>query len=314
MRRILITGGLGYLGGHISQQLLHNNYIIISTRIKNAPKELKKNTAHEFCIHDDLLDYKSFPDNIDTVIHLAALNEKNCELNSSEAINVNVIQTKVILENSIKTGVKNFIYFSTFHVYGDNLFDIITEKTPRVPKNIYAITHKDAEDIVIEAGNMSRINSVVIRLSNSFGVPMNKNEYCWNLVINNLIRQSVERKKIILQSNGKQFRDFISITDVAIVVNKLINKIFDKNVNIYNLSSGISIDINTVAEKITNKYLQKYNELIFIKRNDNDFSNYNYFTLDNSSLIQDIGVFNTNFEYEIENLFNFCKLNFTYFD
>jgi UDP-glucose 4-epimerase len=248
--KVLITGGFGYLGGRLIEGLIPHVDLLISSRVG------KSNTS-EFLVpnvtiieHSSLLVENTFPDNVSTVIHLAALNEIDCVAHPELAIEVNINQTRKILENSIKRNVKSFIYFSTMHVYGKNLTGLIKETSPTRPTHPYSITHRTAEDYVNAAHDQGRIRGIVLRLSNSFGAPVNPNVNRWTLLVNDICRQAVMDSRIKLTSNGCQYRDFITLSDVVNSVLHLINFDVSGQENIFNLSLGKSISVLEMANKV----------------------------------------------------------------
>ena len=121
MKNILITGGIGYVGGRLTKKLSKNFNVLVSSRKKIRKEILKLHGIKNSILHKNLLSKKYFPNNIDIIIHLAGLNELECIKYPNKAIEVNVNQTRLIIENAITFGVKNFIYFSTIHVYGSPL-------------------------------------------------------------------------------------------------------------------------------------------------------------------------------------------------
>jgi len=250
MSRILITGGLGFVGGRLTKRLAENHEVIVSSRTIPAPEILAAHGNVSFINHADLLDAGRFPKNVEWVIHLAALNEWDCVKYPSEAITVNIDQTRIILESSIKNKVEHFIYFSTAHIYGSPLQGNITEESLPCPAHPYAITHKAAEDYVLASDSHHKINPVVIRLSNSFGAPVLPTVNRWTLLANDLCRQAVEKGSMHLSSNGCQYRDFICLEDVENVIERmiLIKKLKHK---IYNLGSGISVRVIDLARLIS---------------------------------------------------------------
>ena len=151
---ILITGGLGYVGGRVANYLKEkepHTHIFLTTRNRNRklPQWSEKFTILEM----DILNESSIVNclkgkNIDIIIHLAALNEIDSMKDPKLALEVNTKGTYKLLDLACKAGIKNFIYFSTFHVYGDVLESVITEETPTRPFHPYAITHRAAEDFV----------------------------------------------------------------------------------------------------------------------------------------------------------------------
>lgn len=263
MKRVLITGGFGFVGGRLTRKLAQENEVIVSTRaiVNEAFLEAHGNPA--VIEHHKLLSPESFPSNIDTVIHLAALNEIDCLLFPSEAIRVNIDETRMILDNAINSTVKQFIYFSTAHVYGTALKGQVDELTLTTPVHPYAITHKAAEDYVLAAGITKKIHAQVIRLSNSFGAPVVPTVNRWTLLANDLCRQAVEKGRLDLLSNGCQYRDFICLSDVESVIAGIVGNELVKLPNgIYNLGAGMPMQVITMARRIAACYEDLFNETI----------------------------------------------------
>jgi UDP-glucose 4-epimerase len=259
MNKILITGGTGFVGGRLTKRLAAENEVFISSRKKPDENELRLYGGVRFIDHSALLNPESFPA-IDMVIHLAALNEMDSVKNHSEAIRVNVDETRIILENGITKGADRFYYFSTAHIYGSPLVGRITEDVLPLPVHPYAITHRAAEDYVIAAARQNKINGTVLRLSNSFGAPVSSRVNRWTLLANDLCRQAVEKGKMVLNSNGCSYRDFICLTDVEEILASMIwRKTPLKNI-IYNLGSGLSVrvmDMAKIIEKLCITVLKK---------------------------------------------------------
>ncbi len=245
------------------------------------------------------------------VIHLAALNEWDCVKYPSEAITVNIDQTRIILENSIKNNVEHFIYFSTAHIYGSPLQGSITEESLPCPAHPYAITHKAAEDYVLASDRQHKINPIVIRLSNSFGAPVLPTVNRWTLLANDLCRQAVEKGSMHLSSNGCQYRDFICLEDVEAVVERmiLIKKLKHK---IYNLGSGISVRVIDLANSISKTAITVLKKNIPVHRPVDavdtiepklDFSI--------ARLIEEGFIISNDVNLELERLLQFCSDNFS---
>jgi UDP-glucose 4-epimerase len=250
MSRILITGGLGYVGGRLSRRLSEEHEVWVSSR-KPVPDDILRLHGNIRSIdHALLLNPATFPKSIDVVIHLAALNEMESVKFPSEAIRVNIDETRLILESSISKGAVWFIYFSTAHIYGAPLEGTITEGSLPWPAHPYAITHRAAEDYIVMATKQLRIRGTVLRLSNSFGAPVSTHVNRWTLLANDLCRQAVEKGTITLRSNGCQYRDFICLTDVEELVAKMLTNPRSPQYIIYNVGSGISMRVIDMADAI----------------------------------------------------------------
>jgi UDP-glucose 4-epimerase len=252
---ILITGGLGFVGGRLTKKLSPNNKIIISSRKQPRDELLNLHGDPAFVLHSELLNENKFPQQVDTIIHLAALNEWDSVKFPAEAIAINIDQTRAILELAIASKVKRFIYFSTAHIYGSPLQGHIDEQTLPVPTHPYAITHRAAEDYIIAANHHKKIQCYIIRLSNAFGAPVTATVNRWTLLTNDLCRQAIEKGAINLTSNGCQYRDFICLSDVEQAIEQIINEQPQKiQPGIYNLGSGKAMQVIDMAKIVAEEY------------------------------------------------------------
>ncbi|MEW6614427.1 MAG: SDR family oxidoreductase [Thermodesulfobacteriota bacterium] len=265
--KILITGGLGYIGGRIANYLKREaEDIKISLTTRNKDRKLPS-WAKEFeILQMDVLEKESIDkclDGVEVVIHLAALNEIDSLKDPQSAWEINVKGTFNLLELSRTKGIKKFIYFSTFHVYGNPSNSIITEETPTKPFHPYSITHRAAEDFVRYFEHYYGIKTLILRLSNGYGYPMDKDINRWTLVFNDLCRQAVTTGKIRLKSSGRQYRDFISIEDIARAVYHFIFVLKDKwGDGLYNLGGNCAISILNAAQKVAEVCDVKYGKKI----------------------------------------------------
>ena len=243
--KVLVTGGLGNLGSWISTELYKSGYeiYILSRKERYKLKDIKY-TLIECDIRDlEELERKLYFD-IDYCVHTASYNEFFNENYPKEALEINTLGTRNLLEVLSKNFLKNFIYFSTFHVYGESS-GIVTEQTLLKPKNDYASTHLFAEYYVQQFGFTNNLKYSILRLTNSYGAPIFKDSDKWYLVLNDLTKSAYYDCRIMIKSNGKAKRDFIYMGDVANVVVNLLN--IDATNEIYNLSSNKSYEIIDLA-------------------------------------------------------------------
>ncbi len=311
-KKILITGGIGFVGGRLAKKLSENFEVIVSSRNILSADNKNLHGIQFSILHSDLLVVERFPTNIFAVIHLAALNEWDCVKYPSEAIRVNIDESRIILENSIASGVSKFIYFSTAHIYRSPLNGDINEETLPFPAHPYAITHKAAEDYIIAANLKKKIQGVVIRLSNSFGAPVSPAVNRWTLLANDLSKQAVENKKLKLLSNGCQYRDFVCLTDVENCIKKIVMSDSDKfNKLIYNLGSGIGLKVIDMATMIIEVYKELYGETIPLELPEKatlSVEPYIQFSIDR--LLKEGIVIKNDFKKELKELLLFCNQNF----
>ena len=203
-----------------------------------------------------------------------------------------------------KKNLKRFIYFSTFHVYGVSS-GVVNEKSELNPKNDYASTHLFAEYYVKQFAATKGLNYVIFRLSNSYGAPTFINSDKWYLILNDLVKSSIEQGKIIIKSNGNPKRDFIWMGDVTKITKKILTSGAS---DIYNLSSQKSYKIIDIANTIRTQYQMRYNKNIEIITNLNDKTVYGDLMVDNSKLKKQLKYeMNDMFEMEINNIFDLLE-------
>jgi len=308
---VLITGGFGYLGGRIANDLRKSGY---SLRIGTSQNKLvfKDNQSPDEIVKLDFLNDKSLEvacNNITIVIHLAAMNLESCLQDPDKALLVNGEGTSRLIKAAIKKGVDKFIYFSTAHVYGSPLKGNLTEDILPKPEHPYANSHHIAEKYVTTASNNKLIKGVVLRLTNAVGSPFNKNANCWMLVSNDLCRQVATKKIMTINSRSYLQRDFIPISEVCRVVNRIISS-SNLNSGIFNLSSGSSISLMDLAHLISHQAekIFKYTPSIeFISQDHVPPNNYQDLCISNKKLKKYGIEINADISFEIGNLLINCS-------
>ena len=239
---ILITGGLGYLGGRIAAQLVLSG---LSVRIASSRKDPKVPKVLSSCdiVHIDFSVTSSLEracSDISIILHLAGINAKSSEDDPEAAFLVNGIGTLKLLEAAEKERVPKFLFFSTIHIYGYRLMHRIDETRVPRPSNHYSISNRLAEDYVMLANQSGKISAAVVRLSNAVGKPVSSESNCWSLIVNDLCRQAVKFKSLKLTSDGKSQRDFIPIDDICDAIEFLIKLPYNQySGQIFNLGGKV---------------------------------------------------------------------------
>ena len=303
-KSVLVTGGLGNLGSWISSYLVKEGYqvYILSRKAKNVIPNTKIIIADVTKINE-LENNLNF--HIDFCVHAASFNEFFLKDYPTKALNINSLGTRNLVEVLSRKNIKNFIYLSTFHVYGLN-YGVISEESSLAPKNDYASTHLFAEYYVKQFGLTNNLKYTILRLTNSFGAPTFLDSNKWYLVLNDLVKTAFDSNQIIIKSNGKAKRDFIYMGDVSVVIDKLLQ--INATNEIYNLSSNRSYDILTLANIVKKIYQKRYLKKINILVNDKDTSVYKSLVVENLKLksIIDFNI-TDNLEYEVENIFKLLE-------
>jgi len=257
MKKLLVTGGLGYIGGRVSQALSekHDYSLRLTTRRSDLSGLPWAKKAEIFPLDlTSISDCVSVCRGINCVIHFAAMNEIDSATDPEKALIVNGIGTLKLLKAAEEAGVERFIYFSTAHVYGAPLVGEISENTLPRPVHPYAITHRTAEDFVLASNERKNLTGIAVRMSNAIGAPIDDKVNRWSLVINDLCRQAVVKKELELKTSGHQKRDFIAISDAINAVFHFLNMNRDNTGNgLFNLGGEASLSILYMAELIAER-------------------------------------------------------------
>jgi UDP-glucose 4-epimerase len=253
--KILITGASGYLGGRLALSLSERNKVYLASR-SQLNKDLFKHIDSSSLIIDwnDQDSLLKAVNDVDTVIHLAGMNAQECYQNALKAKEVNMGNTASLLSAAIKSNVSHFIYLSTAHVYKNPLQGSFDESSPINGDHPYATSHYLGEKVVLDAHKKSLINTTIIRLSNAFGAPINKEVNCWMLLVNDLCKQLVEKNQMIIRSSGEQRRNFITLTDTCRAIEHLASDNSYKKDPIFNVGSDWTPTIKEIALLVAKRY------------------------------------------------------------
>ena len=274
MKTILITGACGYLGSRLVRYLSRNYKIIaLGTKYPNHRKEWLS-LINEFIV-GDIRDEKTIQSllkkNVNFLIHLVSLNQRDSNTIPNYVSSINVSPTWNLLENFTKNGLEKFIYFSTIHVYGNELTGKIVESDKSFPYNFYSLSHYLSENILNYYNDTTKTDCINVRLSNSYGSPEFMENNCWWLVINDICQSAYNNNQIKLLSDGSPLRDFIHLNDVCSAVDILLKKERKDTVNnLVNISSGQTFTILELAKIVKNTFYKKYNKDIEISTIENN--------------------------------------------
>lgn len=247
--KYLITGGSGFIGSHITEQILINgDEAIIIDNLRTGNLNNLKNLNVEF-INGDIRDHElvnRLINRVDGVFHLAALvSVPESFTNTKECIEINNIGLVNIL-NAIKDKPECKIIFSSSSAcYGNNPVLPKNENMKPEPISPYAVTKLDGEFYIEQYKEAYSIQGTSLRYFNVYGPRQNpKSQYAAAIPI--FINQALRGQDITIHGDGNQTRDFIFVKDVA----KANLLAFAKGHNLYNVATGESITIVELAHKI----------------------------------------------------------------
>ncbi|MBI2075746.1 MAG: GDP-mannose 4,6-dehydratase [Candidatus Aenigmarchaeota archaeon] len=250
---ILITGGAGFIGSHLSRYLIGKGHkiTILDDFSNSSPANIRDMLLNRQIrlVKGDVRDAKlinEITDGIDIIFHLAAqIHIDKSILEPKYTFDVNVLGTLNILEAARKRDFEKIVFASTSEVYGTALKDRIDEDHPLNPQSPYAASKAAADRLCHAYSKTYGMNVSIIRNFNTFG-PFQK-DTGYGSVIPIFIRRVLENKPPIIYGSGEQTRDFMYIDDAVHAYDIIMNKNADGALN---FGSGRDITINDLANLI----------------------------------------------------------------
>ncbi len=248
-KNILVTGGLGFIGSHIVDELISENKVVVIDNKSTGKIENLDNPTHEnlTLIEKDLndVDLDEILSDIDYVFHLAAMASVPLSIDDPMECTRNNVNATIELLNACKNNdVKKIIFSSSSSVYGNNTNMPLKESELPRPKSPYAASKASCELYLRTFYEAYGLNYTSLRYFNVFGPKQDKNSQ-YASVIPNFISALLEGEQPIIYGDGEQTRDFIFVKDV---VNANIAAAESDYNGIINVASGESISINELYE------------------------------------------------------------------
>ena len=254
--RVLVTGGAGFIGSHLVDELVKMGYEVsviddLSTgKIENLQRHLDgkvkffKGDIRDGQLVDELVG------GVDAVIHLAAISSVSFSVENPVLTNdVNVNGTLNLLNACVNAGVQRFIFISSCAVYGEPCYLPVNEKHPVKPLSPYAASKVAAEESCEVFRKAYGLDTVVLRLFNVYGSRQRK-EDTYSGVITRFAANLVYGKPLLIYGDGSQTRDFIHVDDVVEAV-RLVLESGDVAGETFNVGSGKPTSINELAKLLT---------------------------------------------------------------
>ena len=283
-KNILVTGGAGYIGSHVVEILVKKNKnIFIIDNLSTGYKKLINNKAKFFKCN--ILDTKKvgeiiIENNIDSIIHLAAnLIIGEGEKQKKKYFKNNVKGTESILSTIKGTNVKNFLFSSTAAVYKDGMYRV-TENSSVRPKSVYGKTKLRAENLIKSKCRKLKINYGILRYFNIVGASPSGKFGLINVsdhLFKNFSTQIMKKNPVLKiygtnydTKDGTCIRDFIHVSDIAEIHEKVLNKIYkSKKSVVLNCGYNQGISVQQVANEFK-KQAHKNIKIIEVKKRPGD--------------------------------------------
>ena len=246
----VITGGAGFIGSHIAEQLVNTGHnVTIIDNLSNGKKEnLSKIIEKIKFVNGDIRDFdllKNILKNIDGVFHQAALaSVQESFSKEQEYHDVNVKGTENILKLAKESDFK-VVYASSSSIYGNPEKIPIEETDQKNPINPYAVTKLDDENLAIKYAKMG-VRVIGLRYFNVFG---EKQSSTYAGVIKKFVKKVRNNEAPIINGDGQQTRDFVYVGDVV-------------NANILAMNSNVDHEFFNIGTATTITVLELANLII----------------------------------------------------
>lgn len=248
-KNILITGGLGFIGSHIANEVLENNEVVILDNLSTGNINNLNNPNHDNLkiVEEDIrnTNLNDLTSDIDYIFHLAAMASVPLSIDKPvECNDINLNATVKLLKSAADNDVEKIVFSSSSAVYGQNRNMPLKESEPPQPMSPYAASKAGSELYLQSFYDSYGLNYTALRYFNVFGPGQDKNSQ-YAAVIPNFISALLEGKQAEIYGDGEQTRDFVYVKDI---VQANINAAESDFNGILNIASGEKLSINQLYE------------------------------------------------------------------
>lgn len=253
-KRVIVTGGAGFIGSHLCEDLVNVGADVISVDNYSSGKEINidflKNKKNFKAYDVDVTDKKSLEkvmDGADIIFHNAASKKNICLHDPHKDLLVNAGGTLNLLELAIKHKVKKFVHASTGSVYGEPHIFPTDETHPLNPVSYYGVSKLAGERYVNTFHILYGLDTTILRYFHVYGPRQESNEF--GGVVSIFLRNILDQKPLTIFGDGKQMRSFTWVKDL-VTANLQAAISPQATGKVYNAASGIKVTIEELARKM----------------------------------------------------------------
>jgi UDP-glucose 4-epimerase len=297
-KKALVTGGAGFIGSHIVEELVTNGIETVSVDNYFAGKkenlEHLKQYPHFHEVQCDVLDFEGldalFP-GVEVVFHQAASKKTICLNNPRLDLEINAKGTFNLLELAVKHGVKKFVHASTGSVYGEAEYMPQDECHQLNPTSYYGVSKLAGEKYVRAFHHLYGLKVAILRYFHVYGPRQESSDV--GGVVTIFTRRIMEGKPVYIYGDGTQQRSFTYVKDV-VKANLLAAMLEETDGKVYNCASGIKVTIEELYRYVCNILGKPDHPLEYKDWMPGDIK---VFDIDNSKIRRDFGMdFITDFQ------------------
>ena len=248
--KILITGGAGFIGSHIAEEILktkQNCKVVVYDNLTVGKKE----NIPQGCvfIKGDIRDKKKLIEvmkDVDVVFHNAAfVSIRGSFERLQETLETNFMGTLNVLEACVEADVKKIVFASSMDVYGEPQYIPVDEKHPLITRSPYGLSKINGELLCKTFKENYGLDYVILRYFNTYGTRQTLSSYVGVTTI--FINKALNEKSLTVFGDGNQTRDYVWVKDVA-RANILAG--FSDATGIFNVGSGQELSVNQIADMV----------------------------------------------------------------
>lgn len=249
--RALVTGGAGFIGSHLVDKLLKNQFEVIVIDDFSTGRALNlEHLKHEIeIVESDISIQGKWIEKfkgIDYVFHIAALADIVPSIQNPDAyFRSNVNGTFNVLQASKSYDIKRFVYAASSSCYGIPNQYPTPETAPIQPQYPYALTKRMGEELVLHWAQIYKLPAVSLRFFNVYG-PRSRTSGTYGAVFGVFLAQKLANQAFTIVGDGNQTRDFTYVRDVVEAIFLAANS--NESGKVYNVGSGKTISINRIVE------------------------------------------------------------------
>lgn len=252
--KAIVTGGAGFIGSHLVEELLRQGLEVVSIDNYFAGKKENLEQFHDYdCFHEidcDVTNYenlKKYFEGVDIVFHEAASKKTICLNDPRKDLLINGTGTFNILELARDFGVKKVVHASTGSVYGEARYFPQDEEHPLNPTSYYGVSKLAGEKYVRAFCDLYDMDCTMLRYFHVYG-PRQENSDVGG-VVSIFGRRVINGEPPIIHGDGTQQRSFTYVKDL-VKANMLVAMVNGTKGEVYNCASGINVTIGELAKKV----------------------------------------------------------------
>lgn len=249
-RRILVTGGAGFIGSHLVDRLVKEGfYVAVADNLSTGKKEYVNGSASLFYV--DLAE-PSFAEIFEqekpeVVFHLAAQASVTRSMeNPEEDARTNILGVLNLLEQCHRYGIARIIYSSTGGaLYGEPDSLPCDESHPVRPLSPYGASKYAAETYIHTYGSMAGFKYTILRYANVYGPRQDSQGEAGVIPI--FAQRMLNEQPVLIYGNGEQQRDFVYVDDVVEANMKALEQVGS---DVYNIGTGVGTTVNAIFTRL----------------------------------------------------------------